>query len=135
MLFWGRDYMRKEAEKRTQEELEKLEPRKKRKWVRKKSLRNPDVDSLTPLEAAKGALEEQGLTKKINYDQLEKLFEIQDGNNGNSGETERDGDGASRNNRELVSHVISVCVIDSSAWASTMVAECRKMQLSKEKLC
>lgn len=82
-----RDYMAKENAKRQQEELEKQEePKKKRKWVRKKGLRNTNPDDVTPLEAAKGALEEQGLTKKINYGQLEKLFEAK-GDGANNEET------------------------------------------------
>lgn len=94
--------MLEEAKKRAQEELEKSEPRKKRKWVRKKSLRNPDAESLTPLEAAKGALEDQGLTKKINYDQLEKLFDVHEGDNANVGDGSVECGETSRKGREQV---------------------------------
>lgn len=98
--------MIKARAKRQQEELEKQEePRKKRKWVRKKGLRNKNSDDVTPLEAAKGALEEQGLTKKINYDQLEKLFDT--GGNGGDNKETAEVSGSCRRAREQVGFMFS----------------------------
>ncbi|GMH38136.1 hypothetical protein BSKO_06020 [Bryopsis sp. KO-2023] len=80
-VWWDemfREHLLKEAVKKQQEALVEKVPPKKTKRKRKNAEKGGGEKGVSsPLEAVKGALAEQGLTKKINYNRLEKLFDFE----------------------------------------------------------